>query len=112
MTDVRLEKVKAYNAKRGKARYDRVLKAAMTEARDVGFQWITRDAVAKLAEVVPASVSHAFGSMIGLKRAVLREAVRIEDLAIVAQGLAEKHPIVMEEASAGLRERAARSMVA
>lgn len=111
MTATRIDKVKAYNAKRGKARYDAVLAAGLTEARDVGFQWITRDAVAKLAKVVPASVSHAFGDMIGLKRAVLREAIRIEDLTIIAQGLAERHPIVMEEASTELRERAARSMV-
>lgn len=100
------------NQRLAAARKVKVLAAAMEEARAIGgFQFITRSGVASRAGVADASVSFAFGGMIELKRAVLHEAVRAEDLVIIGQGLSEQHPIVMAAPQA-LRERAARAMVA
>lgn len=86
-----------------------ILKAAVRLAEEVGFQWITREAVAKAAGVAPGTVNNAFGTMPDLKRAVLREAVTAGILSIVAQGLAERHPIVMN-APEGIRRAAAAHM--
>lgn len=71
----------------------KVLAAAVALAQEDHFQFITRAGVAERAGVVDASVSHAFGSMPDLKRAVLAEAIRTENLKIIAQGMAEDHAL-------------------
>lgn len=78
------------------ARNTAVLDAAVAEALRVGYQWITRDDVAKVAGVSNATVSNAFGTMRDLKRAVLREAVARPIPVIVAQGLADQHQIALD----------------
>ena len=87
-------------AERAAARRDErstnVLEAAVQAALVHGYQWITRDDVAERANVSTATVSNAFGTMPDLKRAVLREAVRRPVLAIVAQGLADRHQIALD----------------
>lgn len=82
----------------------RILQAAVKLAELDGYQWLTRKAVADQAGLAQSAslVSHYFGSMVGLKRAVLRHAVEHRLLPIVAQGLADQHPIVTS-ASADLR---------
>lgn len=90
-------------------RDNRILNAAMDLAKDNGYQWITRDAVAELAGVSPATVSNVFGTMRGLKRAVLREAVKRADVAIILQGLGDRHPIVMD-APESVRQAAVASL--
>lgn len=87
----------------------KVLEAAVLEAKDVGYQWITREAVAKRAGVSNASVSNAFGGMVALKRKVMAVAVERPIPEIVAQGLADGSTIaaaapreVKEAASATL----------
>lgn len=90
---------------------NRVLEAAVELAKGVGYQWITRDQVAEAAGVASGSVNGAYGSMVELKRAVLRHAVEHEIVEIVAQGLADGH-VIAREAPAALKERAAARMVA
>lgn len=70
-----------------------ILEAAIQEAGEVGYQWITREAVATRAGVSAGSVNNAYGRMVELKRAVLREAVARGLANIVAQGLADNHEI-------------------
>lgn len=82
-----------------------ILAAAVEEAKDQGYQWITRDAVAKRAGVGAGSVNVAFGRMVELKRAVLREAVASRIVVIVAQGLADQHPIA-KDAPSDLKQEA------
>lgn len=94
-----------------KDRDGRILNAALEQAKTDGFQWITRDAVAEAAGVSPATVNTAYGTMRGLKRAVLQAAVDRNVLEVVAQGLAERHEIVMN-APEDVRRRAAAAMVA
>jgi len=87
------EDFQAVVAQEKAARVAKVLEAAIQEARDVGYQWITRNAVGERAGVSSASVSNAFGGMIALKRKVMSEAVRRPIPLIVAQGLADGSPI-------------------
>lgn len=92
-------------------RDSRILHAALELAGVDGYQWITREAVARNAGVSPGTVSNVFGTMRDLKRAVLAEAIKLERLDIVAQGLGDRHPLVMA-APAALRKAAATLMVA
>lgn len=90
----------------------RILEAAVELAKEPGtggYQWITRDLVAERAGVSVGSVNNAFGRMVELKRAVMREAVSREIVEIVAQGLADGSPIAAA-APPDLKARAARSI--
>jgi AcrR family transcriptional regulator len=86
-------------------RQSRVLEAAVASALAVGYQWITREDVAARADVSEATVSNAFGTMRDLKRAVLTEAVRRPILKLIAEGLADRHPIALD-APADVRQQA------
>ena len=92
-------------------RDERILQAAVDLARVDGYQWITREAVANRAGVSPATINNVFDTMVGLKRAVLQTAVDTRDLTIVAQGLADRHEIVMA-APEDLRREAAAMLAA
>lgn len=75
-------------------RDERIINAAVSLAKINGYQWITRDEVARVAGVGTGTINSAYGGMVELKRAVLRHAVENEIVEIIAQGLADKHPIV------------------
>lgn len=94
------------------ARNDAILRAAVHLAKTDGYQWITRERVAALAGVSPASVNNAFGRMVELKRAVMREAVSLAIVEIVAQGLADNQKDAVEGATPELREKVARYLAA
>lgn len=88
-------------------RNEKILTAAVEIATaEKGVQWLTREAVAQRAGVSVGSVNNAFGRMVDLKRAVLREAVSREIVEIVAPALAEGHPLA-QDASPELKKRAA-----
>ena len=92
-------------------RDERVLGAALALAQEVGYQWITREMVARKAGVSVGTVSNVYGSIVELKRAVLREAVEREVLEVVAQGLADGHEIARAAPDA-LRSRAVAHVMA
>lgn len=83
----------------------KVLRKAMQLAQTEGWQWTTRAMIAQAAGVSVGAVSGAYGSMIELKREVMREAVRLEILPLIAQGLAEQSPIA-QSAPASVKQRA------
>lgn len=83
-----------------------ILEAAIKCAEDEGYQWITREMIAREAKVSVGSVNNAFGRMIELKRAVMAEAVKREIVSIVVQGLADGSPIAAN-APLELKQRAA-----
>lgn len=91
-------------------RHQRVLDAATNLARKVGYQWIMRKHIAQAAGVSAGSVTSAYGSMLDLKREVLRNAVATGDLKILRQGLADGHPIALS-APEDLKVKAALSML-
>jgi AcrR family transcriptional regulator len=64
-----------------------ILAAALKLARRVGYQRMTREAIADAASVSPGLVTHHMGTMEQLRRDVMREAVRTACLPVIAQGL-------------------------
>lgn len=71
----------------------RILDAAIELAKADGYQWITRAQVCAKAGVSAGTVNNAYTDMRSLKRAVLSAAVERGIIEIVAQGLADSHPI-------------------
>lgn len=69
-------------------RKEHILNAAVSLAKDVGYQRITRDGIAERAGVSMGLVSSYFGTMVQLKNDVMRRAVKQGILEIIAQGLA------------------------
>lgn len=69
-----------------------ILAAALRDARDVGYQQITRESVALRARCSPALISAYFGTMKRFRRAVMSAAVAQLDLEVIAQGLAAGDP--------------------
>lgn len=88
-----------------------VLDAAVKLAASRGYRNITRQQVADEAQVAVGSVNNAFGTMDGLRDAVMAAAVERSLPAIVAQGLADRHPAALG-ASAELRGAALASLAA
>ena len=64
-----------------------ILDAACFVAIRDGFNNITRESIAQKAGVSTGTVSQSFGTMIKLKRSVMRHAIQDEILEIIAVGL-------------------------
>ena len=84
---------------------DQILAAAAQIACKVGYQSITREAVAKAVGCSPAVISHRWSTMAQFKRALMRYAVRVPVLPIVAQGLAVRDSHACK-APASIQQRA------
>lgn len=69
-------------------RKKQILEAALLVAKKRGFNNVKRKEIADRANVSEALVQHHFGTMVKLKRAVMRAACAQEIVEIVAQGLA------------------------
>lgn len=87
-----------------------VFDAALTEARVVGYDRITREAIAWRAGVSTGTVSNV-GTMADIKSEVVEMAVAGGHLDVVAQALANRHPVALA-APEDLRARALASMLA
>ena len=76
-----------------------ILKIAVELAAKVGYTKVTREAIAAKADVVPSHVSYHLGTMLDLRRHIMREAIRVECLPVIAQGLAvrDKHALKVSE---------------
>lgn len=74
------------------ARKTAILDAAVAEAVECGWQWVTREGIAGRAGVSLGCVNYHFGTMIQLKRSVMRAAVERRILPLIAQGLTDKNP--------------------
>lgn len=92
-------------ARRRTERRQAVLEAAITEAEENGYQWITRAGVAARLGWSESAVSNYFSPFVELKREVMREAVKRGILTILAQGLAEGSAIA-HSADPDLKKRA------
>jgi len=87
-----------------------IVEAAFLVAADVGYQWITRESVAKRARCSTGLVNRYYGTMADLKDAVVRLAITREHLGIVADAIASRSHLaggVPQE----LRERALRYLM-
>lgn len=82
-----------------------ILATAVALAKEHGYHKLTRDGVAEAAGVSMGLVTRYFGTMVQLKRDVVRYAIREEVLEVIAQALAlgDDHA---RKAPAELKERA------
>lgn len=65
-----------------------ILTAALKLARQRGYMLLTRENIADAARCSPATVSHVFGTMPQLRRAIVGEAIRVGDAVVLAQAAA------------------------
>ena len=65
-----------------------ILAAAIKLANRHGYATLSREQIADAARCSPATVSHVFGTMPQMRRAIMGEAIRLRDAKIVAQGIA------------------------
>lgn len=87
-----------------------ILDAALELAAVHGYQWFTKTMVAEATGESATQVNRVFGTLVELKREVLREAVRVGRAEVVAQGLADRHEIAMGAPEA-LKQKAAAFLV-
>lgn len=92
-----------------RARIAQILTAALEVCPRKGYSRVTREDIAERAKVPPSLITYHFGTMPELRRQIMREAVRVECLPVIAQGLACKDRHAMK-ASEELRTRAAESL--
>lgn len=76
------------------ARKDHILKHAMKLAERHGYM-LTRDELARAAEVTPSLVTYHFHSIKGLREAIIERAINEENLKVLAQGLANSNPVAL-----------------
>lgn len=86
-----------------------LLDIACTIARKVGYLKVTREAIAAKADCSPATVTAYFKTTPQLKRDIMRAAVKLPDLVIIAQGLANKDPHA-QKAPDDLKQKAVASL--
>lgn len=80
-----------------------LLHVAVQVAEAHGLGGLTREAIALHAGVSPALVTARLGTMAELRRSVMRQAVRLRCVAVVAEGLARRDPHALK-ADADLKE--------
>jgi AcrR family transcriptional regulator len=90
-------------------RRGKIMRAAVSIATTKGYRTMTRDEIAAAAGCSAGLINHEFGTMDGLREAVMREAVDNSQLDIVAQGLADGHAIA-KDAPADMKEAAVRAL--
>ncbi|MHB8086290.1 MAG: helix-turn-helix domain-containing protein [Dehalococcoidia bacterium] len=65
-----------------------ILTHALSLAHTCGYRAVTRSALADASGVPAGTISHYFGTMVQLRRAIMSAAVDRRDLVVIAQGLA------------------------
>lgn len=88
-----------------RTRVAQILAAALDLAPRVGYTKLTRDEVAARAGIPSSLICYHMGTMVEFRRALMREAIRVECLAVIAQGLVFRHPLALK-APIELRNRA------
>lgn len=92
-------------------RRSEILREALLLAATEGYTRVTREALGRRLGYASSSlVAHHMGSAADLRRKIMREAVRTENLPIVAQGIALKDRIALK-APEEVRARALATLV-
>lgn len=86
-----------------------ILATAMQLANLKGYKRVTREDIASRLEMAEGLVSYHFGTMKKLQAAMVERAVESENLKLLGQALADRHPVAMK-ASEALRRAAALKM--
>lgn len=90
-------------------RKKQILDASVKIAKTRGYNHITREDIASEAQCATGLINRYFQTMLQLRRAVMRAAVKQGVLEIVAQGIVAKDPQAMK-ASEELKNRALASL--
>lgn len=88
-----------------------VLDAAVALAAERGYRNMTRAEIAERAGVATGSVNNAYGTMEALRDAAMSAAVDRGIVAVVAQGIADRHPAALA-APQDLKDSALQSLAA
>jgi AcrR family transcriptional regulator len=92
-------------------RKKQILDVAVELSKKQGYQRVTRDDVARAAECACGLINRYFETMIQLRRAVMRAAVKQGVLEIVAQGIVAKDAQALK-APEELKQRALAALTA
>jgi len=87
-----------------------ILAAATRVAERLGYNRCTRKDIATEAGISPGLVSKRLGTMVEMRRKLMRTAVKDRNLKIIAQGLLVRDPHAMK-ADETLRKLAAQTLV-
>lgn len=93
-----------------KERQKQMLEHALRHAAEVGLYNMTRDGIAKAANVSAGLVSVRLGTMDAVRKEVVRVAIKRQILPIVGQAIAAGHPAT-RKLDADLQERAIASLI-
>lgn len=75
------------NKRDPRAHKSHILSAALALAPKIGYSKLTQTAIAEKAGVPSSLLPYYFGTMTQLRRDLMREAIRVECLPVIAQGL-------------------------
>jgi len=95
---------------KSEARKEDILAAALPLAERYGYDRISREQITTAAGVTGPVLNYHFGTMLQFRRDLMRYAVKSENLAVVAQGIAAKDPKALK-APKDLRHRAIFSLL-
>ena len=86
-----------------------ILSAALDLCKTASYARVTREQIAEKAGCPPTLITYHFGTMPSLRRDIMREAVRVGCLPVIAQGLAlrDSHALKAPEE---LRRRAVEAL--
>lgn len=87
-----------------------ILDAAVRLAESLGYNKITRDAVADEAGVACGLVNYHFKNMVDLREAIIEHAVANKLYNVIAQGIVSGHPVALA-ASDTLKKKALNSLL-
>lgn len=92
-----------------RARAAQILTVALQLAERFGYTKVTREQVAARIGVAPSLIPHYMGSVAEMRRKIMREAIRVENLPVIAQGLALRDSTACRALAdrSDLRQRAA-----
>lgn len=82
--------MKEHTRQKAAVRKDAIIKEAMRLSEATNYDSMKRKDIAEALGVSPQALTHHFGTMDQLKRAVMRTAVMQENLTVIAQGIVQR----------------------
>ncbi len=76
-------------------RAQEIMDAAVKLAEVQGYRTVSRGQIADAAECAASLISHYFGDVPALRQAIMREAIEIENIEIILQGLVVKDGLAL-----------------
>lgn len=93
-----------------KLRRKSIIESAILLSKIHGYNKVTRDQIADHAGVATGTINSHFGTMLKLRRDIMRAAIAGQVLEIIAQGLSHNDPHA-KKAPPGLKRKAIESLI-